>query len=94
MPQNTNITLTAGSWTQLTDADITSATFQNRSAYPVLVKGTVGAVAPSDADGAIRYNPGQGERNVLLSDLFPGVSGANRLYAYSDQEAEVSISHA
>ena len=93
MAQNTTVTLTAETWTQLTDADVTSITFQNKSGDYILVKGTVGASAPSDDDGAVRYNPGQGERNVSLSDLFPGVA-ATRVYAYAPNGAEVMVSHA
>jgi hypothetical protein len=92
MAQNTTITLTAGAWTQLTDADISSITFQNTGGYHMLVKGTATATAPTDATGAIRYNPGQGERNVSLSDLFPGISAA-RVYAYSDDAVSVMVSH-
>jgi len=93
MARNTDILLPTASWTQLTDADVTSITFQNKSGDYILVKGTVGASAPSDDDGAVRYNPGQGERNVSLSDLFPGVA-ATRVYAYAPNGAEVMVSHA
>ena len=93
MAQNTDIPLPTATWTQLTDADVTSITFQNKSGDYILVKGTVGASAPSDDDGAVRYNPGQGERNVSLSDLFPGVA-ATRVYAYAPNGAEVMVSHA
>jgi hypothetical protein len=92
MAQNTTITLTPGAWTQLTDADVTSITFQNRAGYPMFVKGTTGATAPTDATGAIRYNPGQGERNVDLADLFPGIA-AVRLWALSEQGNDVMVSH-
>lgn len=94
MARNTTINVPAVTWTQLTSADVTSITFQNVSGNFVLIKATVGANAPSDTTGAIRYNPGQGERNVALSDLFPGVSGANRVYAYSVDGAAVVVSHA
>jgi len=93
MARNTDILLPTATWTQLTDADVTSITFQNKSGDYILVKGTVGASAPSDDDGAVRYNPGQGERNVSLSDLFPGVA-ATRVYAYAPNGAEVMVSHA
>jgi len=93
MARNTDILLPTATWTQLTDADVTSITFQNKSGDYILVKGTVGASAPSDDDGAVRYNPGQGERNVSLSDLFPGVA-ATRVYAYAPTGAEVMVSHA
>lgn len=93
MSQNTTITLTAGAWTQLTDANVTSITFQNISGYHILVKGTTDATTPTDALGSIRYNPGQGELNTGLSDLFPGISAA-RVWAFCDQAASVFVSHA
>lgn len=93
MAQNTNISITPETWTQLTDANVTSITFQNRGSSHILVKGTTGATAPTDDLGAIRYNPGQGERNVSLADLFPGISAA-RVYAYCETGASVMVSHA
>jgi hypothetical protein len=80
-------------WTEITDSDVDSITFQNRSKAHVFVTGTGGA-APSGYEG-IRYNPGQGERNVQLSDLFPGES-ATRVWVYAPAAygAEVFVSHA
>lgn len=94
MPQNTTVNLSAATWTQLTNGDTARITFQNTSGTHVIVKATVGATAPTNLTGGIRYNPGQGERNVLLSDLFPGVTGVNRVYAYAQDGAAVMISHA
>ncbi len=94
MAQNTTVSLPAATWTQLTDANASSITFQNVGSNYIIIKATVGAVAPTTNAGAIRYNPGQGERNVLLSDLFPGVTGANRVYAYADAITPVVVSHA
>ena len=93
MAQNTDIVLPIGVWTLLSDADISAITFQNKSGNYILVKGTVGAVIPTSDDGAIRYNAGQGERNVLLADLFLGIA-ATRVYAYAPTGAEVMVSHA
>jgi hypothetical protein len=93
MAQNTNVFLTPNVWTQLTDSDVSSITFQNRTAYPILVKGTAGATAPTDDTGAIRYNAGQGELNALMIDLFPGIS-ATRLWALSEKSNTVMVSHA
>ena len=93
MAQNTTITLTAGTWTQLTDANVTAITFQNRGGQFMYVTGTTGTTAPTDTTGAVRYNPGQGERNVLLTDLFPGIA-AVRVWALSDQAVDVMVSHA
>ena len=94
MPQNTTVEIPATTWTQITDANVTSITFQNISGNFVRVKGTVGATAPTHLAGALQYNPGQGERNVLLTDLFPGISGVNRLYVFADSGAQVVVSNA
>lgn len=94
MAQNTVKTLTADTWTQLTDADVTALTFMVRQGTQVYIAGTVGAVAPSDLNSAIPYAGGQGERNASLSDLFPGIA-ATRVYAYPiDEPAQVFVSHA
>ena len=92
MAQNTNISVPKEAWTQLTDADVSSVTFQNKSGNFVLIKGATSASTPTDADGAIRYNPGQGELNTLMSDLFPGIT-AVRLYAYAPEGASLMVSH-
>ena len=94
MPQNTTISIPAATWTQLTNADIESITFQNIGSNYMLVKGTTNTVAPTNTDGSLRYNPGQGEKNVYVVDLFPGLSGADRLWAYAPDGTSVAVSHA
>lgn len=98
MARNTTVACPAKAWTQLTNADVTTITFQNRSAHDVLIAATSGAVAPtSDTDGLL-YKSGQGEINVVVADLAPGVAGANRVYAMPvglvAGDAEVLVSHA
>lgn len=92
MAQNTNITVTGGAWTQLTNANTNSITFQSLGGRTLYVKGTTGAVAPTDFDGALRYEKGEGELNQVLADLWPGIS-AVRVYAYCDDTQEVAVSH-
>ena len=94
MAQNTTVNIPAATWTQITDGNVTAMTFQNISGNFVLVKGTVGATAPTTLPGSLRYNPGQGERNVALADLFPGISGVNRLYVFADSGAQMVVSNA
>ena len=93
MPQTTNVNIPARTWTQITDANVTSATFQNVSDFDVWVRGTVGAVAPTGGASGIKYMPSQGEVNRPLSYMFPGTSGANRLYVWSESNATVFISN-
>lgn len=94
MAQNTTITVPARTWTQITDADIASITFQNVGSNYILIKATTDTSAPTTSAGAIRYNPGQGERNVALSDLFPGLAGRDRVWAYAEDATPVVVSHA
>ena len=93
MAQNTDVVLPIAAWTQLTNADVMAITFQNKSGNYILVKGATSASTPTNDDGALRYNPGQGERDVFLSELFPGIA-AVRVYAYAPTGAEVMVSHA
>lgn len=94
MAQNAHISLTAGQWTQLTNAEVTALTFQNLGDIYLHVKANTSTSAPTSLDGAIRYAPTQGERNVDLADLFPGISGASRLWGWCSQDCEVFVSHA
>lgn len=99
MPQSANIPLAARAWTPLTSAAVTALRVQNLTRWPILLQATVGA-APPTADaagkaGAIKL----GEDMVLgadrlLSEVWPGVTGANRVYAWTDIDGEVSVSHA
>jgi hypothetical protein len=91
--RNTTLNLVAGTWLQLTDNNVTLITFQNRGQTDIYVAGTTSASAPANRLTAIKYGPGQGERNVSLGDLFPGIS-AVRVYAVSDSNIEVYVSHA
>lgn len=94
MAQQTTIELAPATWTQITDADVTSITFQVAANDPVYLLGTVGAVAPSSLEGVLIYRSGQGEMARALSDMFPGVASATRLYAYCAGRADVIVSHA
>lgn len=94
MAQNTTVDVPAATWTQLTDADISAITFQNLGGNYCLIKGTTDTSAPTTTAGAIRYNPGQGERNVTLSDLFPGIASVDRVWAYAADATAVMVSHA
>jgi len=95
MAQNTTVSVPANTWTQLTNADVTNTiTFQNLDiAFPMRVKGTTSASAPTTDTASIEYEARQGERNVALADLFPGLSGVVRLYAYSGNAISVFVSH-
>lgn len=93
MARNDTVTLTANDWTQITNANATAVTFTNVGQYDVLIKGTADATKPTDAEGAFTLGPGQGLKNQLLTELFPGLS-AVRIWGYSIAAVDVSIHHA
>lgn len=95
MARNETFGLTVGVWTQLTNAAATAARVQNRSGYSILISATNGATAPTTVEGAIELLPYQiMAADITLAELWPGVTGANRLWGYSDNGATVSVSHA
>lgn len=81
-------------WIELTTANTTYVTFQNVGNQTAYLKGTVGATAPINAEGALEFPPAAQAVYYELSDMFPGVSGVNRLWAYADAETYIMISHA
>lgn len=94
MPQNTTLPVTT-QWELITDTNVTEVTFQAIGVTPVLILGTNGTTRP-DADAyGIAYRPGEGEAKRTLADLFPGVSGVNRLWARTEVgSGRVFVSHA
>ena len=92
MAQDATVKLSESSWTELTNADATNATFQITGG-PALLKRSTGT-APSDNTGAFQYQSGQGEVNAVLAELFPGASGS-RLWAKAlSGHSQAAISHA
>ncbi len=80
-------------WVELTEADISSATFQNTGDQPFYLQATTGD-KPTTVDGSIEYPAAAKETNVTIASLFPGVSGADRLWAYANKQTTVMVSHA
>lgn len=99
--RNTDITLTADTWVELTASDVTAVRIQNFSRFMVAVQATTG-VAPSGATqadkvkGAIRMLGNDGmAADLTLALTFGGVTGAVRVWAYCvGQTVDVSVSHA
>ena len=93
MPKNDTDHIPGGAWVQLTNADVTAITFANVGTNVVRVTATVGAIAPTSIRGSIPYPPGWGECRDL-SEIWKGVPGANRVWAYAGQPTDVFVSHA
>ena len=94
MARNETLVIDGQDWAQLTNADVSAASFQNQGPGNLLVVATTLASEPTDTSGAILYKPGEGEKNSLLADLFPGVSSGDRLYGYAETAiCRVFVSH-
>lgn len=94
MARSEDLYIPAKVWTEITNADVSEITFQNKSTRSVMhVAVTVGSVAPTGVSGVV-YSPGTGEYDLRLSSGFPGVIGGNRVWVYTEDPAEVFVSHA
>lgn len=95
MPQNTTITCPPGVWTLLTDSDVDAVRVVNMGREGIWLQGTAGTTPPTDVDGALPLLPNQIlAADLTLEQVFPGVTGANRVYALATAETRVSVSHA
>ncbi len=94
MARSEDLIIPAKTWTEITNSDVSSITFQNKSAsIPMQVQSTVGSVQPTGVEGVL-YTAGTGEFGLSLSSGFAGVTGANRVWVYANQQIEVFVSHA
>lgn len=93
MPQHDTITIPKGQWTQITNADAATARVQNAGTSTIQIQARQGT-GSVDQPGAIMLRQVEGVLTLDLATAYPGVSGANRLYAYSELGGKVSISHA
>lgn len=93
MAQNTEIALPRDTWVLLTDADVTSLTFQVFGSGPIYVAGAASATAPTDFTTSLVYRSGQGEINKTMADMYPGIT-AVRVYAYCGHNGRAIVSHA
>lgn len=93
MAKHTTVEVQAQVWTEITSADVTSVTFQNLSPSAAYVAVTTG-LAPSSFAEAVLYPPFQGEKNVTLSDLAPGVTGGDRVWVWLNIPGNIFVSHA
>lgn len=92
--RNNHITISPDDWVELTDNDVTTITVQNLHEFQfVRLKATSGP-APTINMGSIHLPSGQIFVNEALADLFPGVSGAVRVFAKAEaMEGRVFVSH-
>lgn len=89
---NNTVTVATGTWTEITTSDSTSITFQNQTRAGLWVKATT-ASAPTDRLGALFYAPGEGEAARAIADMFPGVTGGDRVWVLAEDGGPVMVSH-
>lgn len=93
MAQNTTIVVPADTWTQLTNADAATITFQNQGSCSVLIKATIDGTAPTDKTGALQYAPGMGEKKMTVADVFLGLTSPDRIWAWASEAVPIMVSH-
>jgi hypothetical protein len=92
MARNETIYIQPFTWVELTSGDVAGISFQNLSDATLWIQATT-ASAPPNVSGSIEYQENEGERNVGIADLFPGVAGADRIWAWSEKGGPVFVSH-
>ena len=95
MAVNNTIAVPANTWTAVNTTSVSSLRVQNTGTFSVDLQATSTAVAPSSAAGAISLDSGQMiAADITLNNLYPGISGAGYIWAYSTNATTVSVSHA
>lgn len=95
MPYDATPTLTPGQWNLITPGDTNAISAQNMTSdVPILLKATIGAVQPVNFDGIRMLRPTDQFVNTPLADISPGAVGANRVYAWCNAAAKISVSYA
>ena len=97
MARNDNVEIPPAVWTQLTNANASAIRVQQVSGTSMILalQATNGSTAPTTQVGVIVLTAG----NVLAADmtiaqLWPGVDGANRVWAFANTASVASVSHA
>ena len=95
MPRNDIVTVLPKTWTQLTNSDVTAMRMQSLNGNAIRLMVTATAVAPATDLGHVELNNREIiAANYTLAELWPGVTGAKRVWAWCEYYAQVSVSHA
>lgn len=95
MAFNGDILLVAGQWTLITANNVTALRAQNKTGNTVQLMATVGEVSPASDGGALNLREFETlAADLTVAQLWPGVSGANRVYAKCQFPIQISVSHA
>lgn len=95
MAQDTKLFLPKDVWTLLTNVNVAAARVQNRCMTSIELQATNGTTPPTGTNATLTLLAGEIlAADMTLAQLWPGVTGANRLWALSWTDTSVSVSHA
>jgi hypothetical protein len=95
MARNDNVAIPALTWTQLTNANATAIRVQSVILSEMTLQATNGVTAPTTQVGAIVLAGGAVlAADLTIAQLWPGVTGANRVWAFATAASVASVSHA
>lgn len=90
------VSCTEGTWTQLTNADVSAITFQVQSDGVVRIRCTTDTTTPASTDGGRFYAYREGEANIDPADLALGTGGTPvRVWSFAvGRDVDVYVDHA
>jgi len=95
MARNDNVAIPAITWTQLTNANAAAIRVQSVSGSEMRLQATNGVTAPTTQVGVIVLAGGAVlAADLTIAQLWPGVTGANRVWAFATTASVASVSHA
>lgn len=93
MARNADITLTAGTWTQITADDATVVGLQNKSGYNVILMATTAATPPTAGTTEGYLLRPWSDASLTLASAFPGLTSPVRLYGFCEIAVPMFVSH-
>lgn len=96
MARNSDVMMIANQWVELTNSNVTALRIQLRGdcTKPIILQATTGP-APVSTAGGVMLMPGQTlAADLTLSQVWPGLAGANRVWGMCEIAQPVSVSHA
>jgi len=97
MARNNNVDIPLATWTQLTNANASAIRVQQVSGTSglLMLQSTNGVTAPTTLVGVIVLKSGDVlAADLTIAQLWPGVAGANRVWAFASTASVASVSHA
>lgn len=95
MARNDDVDCAADVWTQLTSGNVSAIRVGSDVKHIVKLQATLGTTEPSSDAGSVHLPVGSTlAADLTLAQLWPGIDGANRVWAKPDGAVTLSVSHA